>query len=39
MKEGQGEGKEGNLPIPFFPTPSLLFYLRHFSRGRPDSRS
>ena len=30
-KEGEGEGKEENLP--FFPTHSPLFYLRHFSRG------
>ena len=30
MKEGEGEGKEVNLP--FFPT-SPLFYLRHFSRA------
>ena len=30
-KWGKGEGREGFLP--FFPTPSPLFYLSHFSRG------
>ena len=29
-RAGRGKRKEGNLP--FFPTPSPLFYLRHFSR-------
>ena len=30
-KRGEGKGKERNLP--FFPNPSPLFYLRHFSLG------
>ena len=32
MKEGGGGGEE-SIPISFFPTPSPLFCLRHFSRG------
>ena len=35
MKEGggRGEGRKETRFLPFFPTPSPLFYLRHFSRG------
>jgi len=28
-----GGGGEGSVSLPFFPTPSPLFYSRHFSHG------
>ena len=32
LKEGEG-GRGTKETFPFFPTPSPLFYLRHFPRG------
>ena len=34
MKEGEGEGKKGSF-LPFLPTPSPLFCLRHFISRSP----